>query len=662
MSQPPSQQPPGGFGAPQDRQPDPRQWTPPDQPQDQPPDQPSDPRVDPRQNPWAADPAPEQRADPRYGGPHIPPQDARPPVMPPYQGPPQTPPQPQPYPQSEPYPQSPPPGYGYPQQQPQPAYGYQQQYPQQQPGPYGQQPPAPQLGYQWQDQGQPPYSTPPGGGTGGGGGFFKRKPAVVIGAATAALLVIGAGTYFVVSEGDSGGSRKKNVSKSDGPGPADPASEGPASGTDPEKEDPGAEAGERPDGDGDGELNAGRQNGEAKIAFVTTNDVDLPRNGVDAFGPWVAGDTVVRAMYKRIVGYSAADGKKKWTVPVDTEICSATLEPSPDGKIVVGVKDGHTERAECLDLRMIDLKTGKPGWKKTLRTGEGFNALTDFTLTISGDTLGAAGLGNSFGFSMADGRQLFKGPVSGCKPFAFAGGPKLLAATQCPTTDWNKPKHQLQEIDPATGRAKWTYKAPEGWEVEKVFSADPIVVSLKQSKEKKWGVVALNANGTERSRIQGGKDKFQPRCGGSFVVLGENLEGCIGVAADADALYMATQSARPGGANEVVAFDLDSGRPTWRTPSGGDSTIMPLRMEGGNVLAYREPTWDKGGMLATISPSGGAPKALLKLQDATAQEESTFYSSRMVYDGGRFFIASGRVSARNDAEEMRTRTMMAFTK
>ncbi|WP_231631721.1 hypothetical protein, partial [Streptomyces clavuligerus] len=42
------------------------------------------------------------------------------------------------------------------------------------------------------------------------------------------------------------------------------------------------------------------------------------------------------------------------------------------------------------------------------------------------------------------------------------------------------------------------------------------------------------------SRIQGGKDRFQPRCGGNFVVLGEHLEGCAGVAADDDAFYIAT--------------------------------------------------------------------------------------------------------------------------
>ncbi|MFI1888140.1 outer membrane protein assembly factor BamB family protein [Streptomyces jumonjinensis] len=625
MSQPPSQQPPGGFGAPQDWEPE-QQWEPP----------PAQPGAPPAQSP---------------------PIPLTPPAQPgPYHQP------------AGPYRQQPGP-YG------EPASPYGEQYGQpgpyeQQPGPYGQQPGpyqqqpgtyhgyGPYDGYQGGGPQHPyPYAapaveeaapapTPP------GGGFFKGRRVLVVAVGVAALLTIGGGSYLVLGGDDAGAKDKKESAGGNGdPEPADSPSAGRSGGG---KSGGGAEK--------SGDLNAGRADGEAEIAFVTVNDVDLPRSGVDAFGPWVAGDTVVRAMYKQVVGYSAADGRKKWTLPLSTEVCSATLQPSAKGKIVIGVKDGLSEKAECLDLRMIDLKTGEVGWKKTLRTGEGFNSLTDFTLTISGNTLGAAGLGNSFGFSMTDGKQLFKGPVRGCKPFAFAGGPKLLAAAGCPTDDWNKPKQRLQEINAATGKAKWTYQTPEGWEIDKVFSVSPVVFSLKQSQEKKWGVVALNEDGTERSRIQGGKDKFQPRCGGTFVVLGENLEGCTGVAADQDTFYMATESAKPGGPNEVVAFDLDSGKAKWRSPSGGDSTIMPLRMEGGKVLAYRAPTWDKGGVLATIAPSGGAPRTLMKFQDATAQAESTFYSPRMVYEDGRFFIASGRVSARNDEEEMETRTMMAFTR
>ncbi|MEU0374957.1 PQQ-binding-like beta-propeller repeat protein [Streptomyces sp. NPDC006283] len=597
MTQPPSQQPPQpGFGAPQ---------------------------------------------DPQQGAPQQPQPPAQPPQMPP--APPQGPPQGQP-------PMTPP-GYGYPQQAPapQPGYGYPQQPPgqpgpdNQPPGPYNQ--PGPYGGYPT----QPQYPGAPAPGTGGGSGnFFKGKPGIIVASAAAALLVIGGGTWFALSGDDK--EDKPNVSKSsDDPKPTGSATvdEGDGSGT-------GRE--------GNDDLNAGRKDGEAKVLFLTKNDVDLPRNGADVFGPWVAGDTVVKAMYREVAGYSVTDGKKKWSVPLPAEVCSAPAQISADNKIVIGVKDGLTDRAKCNDLQMIDLKTGKAGWKKPIPKASGaFSSLSDFTLAISGDTLAVGGTGNSYGFSMTDGKQLFGKPSSGCEPFAFAGGPKLLAGASCPTDDYDKPKHQLQEIDPASGKPKWTYNTPEGWEIDKVYSASPLVISITQREpEKKWSILALTDNGKLRSQISGGKnDKFQPRCGGAFVIFGQNLEGCTGLTADANNFYMATET-EYGKANELVAFDLNSGKEKWRAPAGGERKMTPLRMENGNVLVYMQPTYNTGGGVATVAPTGGAPKMLLQHPASTAEIENSFYSPKMAYADGRFFIASGRVSAPNDKAEQETKTMMGF--
>lgn len=565
-------------------------------------------------------------------------------TQPPPNQPPQMPPQMPPTP--------PAPGYGYPQMPPaQPGYGYPQQAPGQ-PGPYAQQPgpynqqPGPYGGYPTQPQ-YPGAPTPPGGG--GGGGFFKGKPGIIIGAAVAGLLVIGGGTWFALSGDDK--DDKPNVSKSsDAPKPT------------------GSDSVDQGNGDGTGrtgndDLNAGRQPGEAKALFLLKNDVDLPRNGADVFGPWVVGDTVVKAMYREVAGYSVTDGTKKWSVPLGTKVCSAPVQTSTDGKIVVGVEDGLTEKAKCLDLQMIDLKTGKAGWKKPIPKASGaFSSLSDFTLSISGNTLAAGGTGNSYGFSMTDGKQLFGKPEEDCKRYAFAGGPKLIAAASCPTSDYDNPKQQVQEVDPVTGRTKWTYNTPVGWEVDKVYSASPLVLSITQREPKKWSIIALDDNGKLRSQIDGGNDKYAPRCGGAFVVFGQNLEGCTGVAADADTFYMATEPATVRSPNHVVAFNLDTGKEKWRSPSSGDREMTPLRMENGNVLVYMGASYDKGGEVATIAPTGGAPKTLLKHPVSTAEIENSFFSAKMAYADGRFFIASGRVSASNDKEEKETKTMLAFGK
>ncbi|AEN10494.1 MULTISPECIES: PQQ-binding-like beta-propeller repeat protein [unclassified Streptomyces] len=625
MTQPPSQQPPqGGFGAPQE----PPQGTP------QPPPPPSAPPQPPGQTPPApqSPPAGPPPAQPGYG-----------------------------------YPQPPAgqPGYGYPQapgpyaQQPGP-YGQQPGPYAQQPGPYGQpgapgpygQPGAPgpygqpgQPGHGYPQQ-QYPGAPAPGG---SGGGFFKGKPGIVIGAAVAALLVVGGGIYLATSGGDD---------------PERPVAE--ASGdTDGPSASPTVDEG---DGKGDGrevddDLNAGRKAGEAKVLWLTKNDIDLPRNGADVYGPWIVGDTVVKGMYRSVVGYSAADGKQKWTLPLPADMCAAPNNPTADGKLVIGVMNGTTDKADCADLQMIDLTTGKAGWKKSIKKNGTWDLMSDIGLAISGDTVTVGRTGNSNAYRVSDGKELFGKPSGNCQPFAFAGGSKLIAALNCRTDDVDNPQHQIQELDPATGKAKWTYVPKRGWEVDKVYSVNPLVVSL--TKDKEWSILALNGNGSNRSGLVSDKgDSFSVDCGHDFSVFGQQLEGCSGVAADADTFYMATKDDTSGEArtNKVIAFDLNTGKPKWKAAAPTGRVLKPIGMQDGKLLVYMLATYDKGGAIATLAPTGGAPTVVLQHPDSTNRIENAFYTSKVLYAGGRSYIVSGRVSASNDEEEKEQTTMMAFGK
>ncbi|MEF9883403.1 hypothetical protein [Streptomyces sp. P9-A4] len=627
MTQPPSNQPPGGFGAPQDPNQAPGQ----NQGQNQGPNLGKTP---------GTPPVPPQ-------APQTPPPPAGPPGMPPT-APPAAP---------GPYGQQPQPGYGYPQQgQPgpygqQPPYGYPQQgqpgYGQQpqQPGPYGQQQ-NPYGGHPTQPMYQGGQTPPPP----GGGGPLKGRTGVVAAVAAAAVLVAAVTTWAVVGGDDEkdpiAGPTATASSSSNVPKPTESVDKGDGSG----------------DGsNGEEDLNAGRKDGEAKVNWLLKNDVDLPRNGADVYGPWIVGDTVVKAMYKGVDGYSLTDGSPKWHVDVPFELCAAPANPSATGVMVFGYAESAKDGAKCSELQQIDLKTGKAGWKKSVPKPKGLFAFSDNTLAISGNTLTVAGTSSAYGFSLADGRQLFTGPTSGCKPFAYAGGSKLIAAMDCPSGSSSKKIQAIGPVDAATGKPRYTFKLEAGWEVDKVYSVDPLVVSATQREPKKWTIFTLNPNGTLRSQIQGGKDKFAPSCGGSFVVFGRNLEGCTGVAADANNFYMATDVGY-GKSNEVVAFDLRTGKPTWRSKAPEGQSMTPLRMEGSEVLLYVDSSYDKGGAVATLAPTGGAPKILLQHPASTSEIENSFYSPGYAYGGGTFVVASGRVSASNDKEEKLVKTMMAFSK
>ncbi|MFF8913866.1 PQQ-binding-like beta-propeller repeat protein [Streptomyces sp. NPDC015032] len=630
MTQPPSQQPPqGGFGAPQE----PPQGSPqPPLPQGPPPAQ--APQTPPAQPPTVpAAPQTPPPAQPGYGHPQAPGQSpgyGHPQQPGPYNQPP-----PGPYNQQPgPYAQQPGP---YNQQQPGP-YGQQQPGPySQQPGPYGQ-PAQPGFGY--------PQQQYPGAPASGPGGSSKRKPALIIGAAVVALLVTGGGIFMAVS---GGGDDKKPVAEKNG-----------------DVEPSGSPSVDQGNGNGDGreddeDLNAGRKEGEAKVLWLQKNDIDLPRNGSDVYGPWVVGDTVVKGMYRTVSGYSVADGKQKWTLKLPADVCAAPSQPTTDGKIVIGVKNGTTDKANCADLQMIDLNTGKAGWKKSVKQNGVWDLMTDISLAISGDTVTAGRTGNSNAFRVSDGKELFGKQPGSCQPFAFASGPKLIAASNCRTDDVNNPQHQIQELDPVTGKPRWTYRPKRGWEIDRVYSVSPLVISLK--KDKQWSILALKENGSLRSGLVSDKgDTFAPDCGSTFSIFGKSLDGCTGVAADANTFYISTSpdSSSLARTNKVVAFDLNTGKPKWKAAAPAERMVKPLRMEGGNVLLYVEAGYNKGGGIATLAPAGGTVQMVLKHPVSASTTERSFYNSKIVYAGGRSFIVSGRVSARNDQEELETKTMMAF--
>ncbi|UPT42477.1 PQQ-binding-like beta-propeller repeat protein [Streptomyces sp. WAC00303] len=474
----------------------------------------------------------------------------------------------------------------------------------------------------------------------------------MVAAALAVVLVAGAGTWFLVS--DSGDDPKKPVA-----GPSN---------------DPKAPSGsptvDEGDGNGDGrevdsDLNAGRKPGEAKVAWLQKNDVDLPRSGAAVEGPWFTGDLVVKAMYRGVSGYSVTDGKKKWNLELPADVCAAPNTATADGKLVLGVKDGTTDRSDCSVLQMIDLNTGKAGWKKSVKKNGTWDFLSDIGLAISGDTVTVGRTSNSNAYRVSDGKELFGNPEGNCKPFAFAGGAKLIAAASCRTDDVKNPQHQVQELDPVTGKAKWTYQPARGWEVSKVYSVSPLVVRFDNEEKKQYGIAALTESGKLRSQLSPTKgDKLTVDCGGSFAIFGEKLEGCSGVAADANTFYIGTEDDSSGTArtNKVIAFDLNTGKPKWEAPAPAERVLKPLGMEGGNVLLYMRPKYDAAGALVTIPPTGGTPRTLLQHPESTGRIENGFFSSKVLYQGGRSYIFSKRVSASNDKEELEQSTMLVFTK
>ncbi|MEU6669775.1 PQQ-binding-like beta-propeller repeat protein [Streptomyces sp. NPDC046727] len=593
MTQPPNQPPQGGFGPPQDQPPQGGGFGP-------------APQTPPAQGGFGAPQTP-----PAQGGFGAP----QPPAAPP---------------------QQPQPGYGYP-QQPGPygggapgPYGYPQAP--QQPGPYG----AAQPGYGHPQQ--PPYPGAPGGPVGGGQGN-RKKTALIIGAAVAALLVIG-GTVFAFAGGDGDEGQKKPVAEH----------------SDDSKQSSSGTPTASPGGDDPDHLNAGRQAGEAKVLWYKPAP-DAPASGADAPGMWVSGDTAVKAAYKQVFAFGAGDGSTAWgPVTFPQKICAATPQKSADDKIVVAYMNGGGDRAKCNQLQQLDLRTGEKGWSGEVADGGLFDSALTVELTVSGKTLMVGRSQSGTAYDIDSGKKLYdkKRYGSACFPAAFAGGTsRLIQVASCGAGTASE-HEEIQELDPATGKVRWTQPVKKGWEVSRTYSVDPLVVYLTNRDKKAWNISTFTANGKFRSEVKV-DEKFAPRCG--WAVLERELQGCQGVAVDADTLYLPTDSTIR--ANEIVAISLSDGKEKWRVKSPSDRPMAPVKAEGGKLIAYVQPSYDSGGQVVSVPVTGSSHKTtrLLQNPEGAADVENTFYDGVVDWSGGRFFISSGRLSGDDDSKE---KLIMAF--
>ncbi|CCK29510.1 secreted protein [Streptomyces davaonensis JCM 4913] len=600
MSQPPSQPPNGGFGAPQD---------PPPQGGFGAPQSPQQPPAQPPQTP----PPPQGAPQPGYGYPQQPPTPAPGPY-----GQPQ---QPGPYAQPGPYGTPAPGPYGQPQQ----------------PGPYGQQP-----GYGYPQQPQYPGApTPP---PGGSRNPFKGKPALAIGAAVAALLVIG-GTVFAVTSGDDGGGKKKKpvAQKTDDPKASeDPVNPGDGSG----------DGGEDPE-----DLNKGRKPGEAKVLWYKSAP-DAPGSGADAPGLWITDKTAVKAAYKQVFAYNVGDGAPAWdAITFEQKICAVTPQKTSDDKVVVAYMSGSSDNAKCNQLQELDLNTGEKGWTAEVADGELFDSALQIEMSITGSTLMVGRSQSGTAYDVTSGKKIWDKKKYGdaCFPAAFAGGEKLIAVSSC-GAGGNNEHDELQELDPKTGKVKWTWKPDKGWRVGRVYSLNPVVVYSTNEDKDAWNISTLGSGGTISSQVDV-DESFTPECG--WAVLQRDLQGCQGVAADAGTLYLPTEATT--GANEIVAISLANGKEKWRVKSPVEETMLPLKVEGGKLIAYVKPSWESGGQVVSIptTGSGHTPVKLLQHPAGTADIEDSFYSGTYDWIDGRFYLSTTRLSGNDETKE---KLMLAFGK
>ncbi|MCX4801083.1 PQQ-binding-like beta-propeller repeat protein [Streptomyces sp. NBC_01214] len=526
------------------------------------------------------------------------------------------------------------------------------------PSGYGHLPGPPQQGYGFPPQGENPYAQQPAhppqpptvpqqwpagpGGPGSGSGPAspkKNRLIVLVAAAVAAALVLGGVGYVALSGGDED---------------PEPVAQQPA-----DAKPSGSPSVDKGDGNGDGggpqmDLNAGRKQGEDKVLWLKTTKIDGPGMGVDAAGQWVIGDTVVKTLWKNLTGYSVTDGKEKWTLSFPAQICSVAPQTTAEGRTVVMYRDGEGENTSCTQLRVVDLKTGKEVWSKEVPKEGFFDIFTSPALSMIGDTVTVSRGGNASAFKISNGDKLFASPVGdGCNPDSYeAGNGKMIALATCSDEDSTAEVHG---IDPVTGAKGWAYRLPAKFKVTSIYSVNPTVIDIGNEQTKQRSIVVLGPDGKQTATLAG-EGSFAVGCGDTG--LFRSLATCPSAVVDGNTLYLPT-AAGTGKANEIVAFDLTTGKDKWRVPAGGTRTLTPLKAVNGQLVAYRKAEEDQGGEVLSIPAAGGTPTALLRHPSgAAAPIERTFPLPKLDYVDGRFIISSTHLRAQGQDEKL----LMVFGK
>ncbi|GAA3499224.1 PQQ-binding-like beta-propeller repeat protein [Streptomyces prasinosporus] len=611
MTQPP-QQPPQqpGFGPPQD----------PSQPPAQPGQQPAQPAQPPQQPPAPGGPDLGKAPGPGYGYPQAPQSPPAAPAAPP------TPPPAAPQGPGYGYPQQPPAGYGYPQQPPA-GYGY----PGQQPGPYGQpQQPGPygQPGYGQPGYGYPQATMPmqPQVGQPGGGRKFNAQLIIIVAAVVAIALIVGGGVWYASSGKDDG----RNTSADSGGGTG------------------GKDA---KNGGGEGGASGGEEKAPADPGSEVLFQVPAPKvpkgsTTVVTSGSWVTDTVYAKSGIAEIVGYDRDKGTEQWTIDLPGPVCEASDHVTEDNRTAIVHKPAmptKTDPQSCTQVTAIDLESGKQLWSRTAKSGT--MPISFGNVTLSGSTVAAGSTSGGAAWEIGSGEQLWAPKTSDtCYDAGYGGGEKLVAVRKCGSYDQRQ--LHIQTIDPKSGKVITEYKMDEGIEYAGIVSTDPLVVAsdVGDSAGDGSGISDFfsidNKTGKLRTRISAPGEEFAARCDTIT-----KIEQCSGLAVGDDRLYIATEEGESAGeygrTNEIVAFDLATGKETGQRADAGDGYVLtPLRMDGGNVLAYKRPPYDKGGQIVSID--GGSFKQTT-LMENPATESVREVETRMLPEYAEILFSQGRL-------------------
>ncbi|MCT9079914.1 PQQ-like beta-propeller repeat protein [Streptomyces fulvoviolaceus] len=384
-----------------------------------------------------------------------------------------------------------------------------------------------------------------------------------------------------------------------------------SSGADTRKADTASAGGGTDDKGGDSGGAVQKASTVSKVLFRVPAPAVENVGTVSTTGSWLTDTVYAKTGIAEIVGYDPDNGTELWTIKLPGPVCQGSDHVTDDNRTAITYQPAmpteETPSYGCSRIAAIDLDAGRKLWTRTVDSGDG--PISFGNVTVGAGTVAVGGTGGGAALDLASGEQLWAPkPSDTCYDAGYGGGPKLVAVRVCGTSGVRE--IHVQTVDPTSGKVISAYEMPAGLGFGRLVSTDPLVVG---------GASDLfsidNRTGRLRARI--------PAADGRYVV-GD------------DRIYLPTEE--HDGTNEIVAIDLVTGKRIGRRADAGDGyTLLPLRMAGTKLIAYKRPSYDRGGQGGQIvSIDGGTFKETVLLENLGPLPDD----SEILYARGNLYVSA----------------------
>ncbi|WP_053755600.1 PQQ-binding-like beta-propeller repeat protein [Streptomyces sp. MMG1533] len=384
---------------------------------------------------------------------------------------------------------------------------------------------------------------------------------------------------------------------------------------------------------------------------------------IETTGTWATAKTFAKTLGNAITGYKISTDREAWKLGFPGSVCAATPHVTVDGRTAVAFSveptrndpNGVAMSGPCDGIAMFDIDTGKRLWHVKLPE----KRLVPARITMTRGRVVAAWEDGSAAYAMTDGKLLWSHTAgSVCGDSGYAGGRALVRLVKC--GDAANRRFRVEGTDPKTGKPLWTYEVAPGIQDVRLISSSPVVIAVAAGDLSITDLISLSDQGRFRASISVPNRNYVTKCGDGIDVTGP-VETCDAVVVGERQLYISTQardvstvSAHGQVPNEIVAFDLATGKSVRKYDAKIGRPMYPVRMSGDKLIAARQSFAAATPSAAvSIDPTSGKETLLLLFGTVGLPP---FDSLDVRYEHGRIFFAAtsltGPVSKDDEGESL----------